>query len=188
VIALLLAPDFSGIAVRWDRRGDVRAARPALRGRDADRAARLWALLLLAGGVQLCGRWLPSEASHTFDPWTLVVALVLRSRPRRGSSPPAPRARRRPARASEGWSRDGRRHRRRDRRRAVRADRRRDRRLRARQRARRDCDELTLPHQTLASSLKPAQGRRSVVCEASPGSSPSRCCSGSDLTAAAFIE
>lgn len=37
----------------------------------------LWMLLLLAGGMQLADRWLRPDGSHTFDAWTLVAAVLL---------------------------------------------------------------------------------------------------------------
>jgi hypothetical protein len=36
----------------------------------------LWGLLLLAGGVQLSDRWLRPDGSHTFDAWTLAAAVA----------------------------------------------------------------------------------------------------------------
>ena len=75
--ALLLAPDLAGIALRITIGAafgllGLLCVVSTLLGLPG-----LWGLLLLAGGVQLSDRWLRADGSHTFDAWTLVVALGL---------------------------------------------------------------------------------------------------------------
>ncbi len=75
-LAPLLDVDLAGTAIRW-----VAGAAFGLLGLVCVVVTMiglpgLWALLLLAGALQLSDRWLRSDGGHTFDSWTLVVAVV----------------------------------------------------------------------------------------------------------------
>jgi uncharacterized protein YqgC (DUF456 family) len=77
VIPALLVADFTGVVLHW-----IVGAVFGLLGLlcvviTVIGLPGVWVLLLLAGGVQLMDRWLRPDGSHTFHAWTLVAAVAL---------------------------------------------------------------------------------------------------------------